>query len=246
MDSLSSIMELSAQVSESAEQETPVISQAEYDIGLVRRFNGGDAAAFVEIATRYRGKMLAVALSFLRNHADAEEIAQDTLIRAHRALRLFRGDSSLATWLHCIAFNLSRNRYWYYHRRHRHNTRSFDSTFSDENNGTLADFVASPAPDPARQAATEDFLTQVETCMEKLSAEHREILTLRNSLDRSYSEIAETLGIGLGTVKSRIGRARITLRRHLDETYVGSGANSVALPWFEATRPSGRIVSAGR
>jgi RNA polymerase sigma-70 factor (ECF subfamily) len=71
----------------------------------------GDEDAFAEIVTRYRDRMFSIAFSHLRNHADAEEIAQDTFIQAHRGLARFRGDSSLATWLHRIAFNLSRNRH---------------------------------------------------------------------------------------------------------------------------------------
>src|SRR5690606_6066136 len=74
--------------------------EAAYDAELVRRFNAGDESAFVEIMTRYREKIFSVALALLRNRADAEEIAQDTFIRAHRGLARFRGDSSLATWLH--------------------------------------------------------------------------------------------------------------------------------------------------
>src|ERR1700722_12628111 len=73
--------------------------EAVHDAELVRRFNAGDDSAFVEIVMRYRGKMFAIALSHLRNHADAEEIAQDTFIRAHRSLARCRADSSLATWL---------------------------------------------------------------------------------------------------------------------------------------------------
>src|ERR1041384_1228371 len=73
--------------------------EAQHDAELVRRFNGGDEAAFVEIMTRYREKIFSVALALLRNRADAEEIAQDTFIRAHRGLARFRGDSSLAPGL---------------------------------------------------------------------------------------------------------------------------------------------------
>jgi RNA polymerase sigma-70 factor (ECF subfamily) len=91
--------------------------EAAYDAELVRRFNAGDEPAFVEIMTRYREKIFSVALALLRNRADAEEIAQDTFIRAHRGLARFRGDSSLATWLHRIAVNLARNRLRWWRRR---------------------------------------------------------------------------------------------------------------------------------
>ena len=94
----------------------------EYDAELVRRFKSGDEDAFAEIVGRHQARITSVALSHLRNHADAEEIAQDTFVRAYRGLALFRGDSSLASWLHSIVFNLSRNRHAYFFRRQRHKT----------------------------------------------------------------------------------------------------------------------------
>src|SRR3954463_12170049 len=131
--------------------------EAQYDAELVSRFNSGDEAAFVEIMTRYREKIFSVALALLRNRADAEEIAQDTFIRAHRGLGRFRGDSSLATWLHRIAVNLARNRYWYFYRRRRHATLSLDCALSDDSDATFADLVATEAPSPAREATTCEF-----------------------------------------------------------------------------------------
>jgi RNA polymerase sigma-70 factor (ECF subfamily) len=205
----------------------------EYDAGLVTRFKAGDNDAFVEIVERYRGKMFAVGQSVLRNHADAEEIVQDTFVSAHRALAGFRGDSSLYTWLHRIAFNLSRNRYWYFFRRRRHEGRSLDSIDEESGKASLGDLIASDVPDPAREVVNQEFSGHVTLCMEKLSASQREILILRTVQDRSYGEIAETLGINVGTVKSRIARARINLRGLLAETYFGTepGASD-SCAWF--------------
>lgn len=225
----------------------PANPTAAHDAELVQRFNTGDDTAFVEIVRRYRGKMFAIALSLLGNHADAEEIAQDTLIRAYRGLARFRGDSSLASWLHRIAFNLSRNRYWYFYRRHRHDTRSLDCAIRDDSRATFADLVASEVPDPAREATHREFSAHVTECMGKLSAPQREILTLRNLLDHSYKEIADTLGLTVGTVKSRIARARRNLRELLAQTYVGVEAGpSPSIAWFEPSRRSGHLDGAGR
>lgn len=188
------------------------------DFALVGRFNGGDETAFIEIVRRYRAKLFAQAFSVLHNAADAEEVAQDSLIRAHRGLAQFRGDAALSTWLHRIALNLSRNRYWYFHRRSRHLTRSFDAAFSDENPTSLANMIATEAPSPAQLASTEDFSELVAGCMEQLIPGQREILTLRNVLECSYEEIAATLNINVGTVKSRIARARAALRELLVST----------------------------
>jgi RNA polymerase sigma-70 factor (ECF subfamily) len=228
-------------VSDRAARAAASHQEAEHDAELVRRFNAGDEAAFVEIMTRYREKIFSVALALLRNRADAEEIAQDTFIRAHRGLSRFRGDSSLATWLHRIAVNLARNRYWYFFRRRRHATLSLDCALSDDSDATFADLVATDAPSPAREAATGEFSALVATCMEKLDARHREILTLRNLLNRSYDEIAQALGINVGTVKSRIARARGNLRALLAEACPEFSPDAAPSDWFEPARATGRL-----
>lgn len=211
-----------------------------YDAELVRRFNRGDEAAFVEIVSRHHGKMLSIALSHLRNHADAEEIAQDTCMHAYHGLACFRGESSLASWLYRIAFNLSRNRCKYFFRRRRHETYSFDSPINDGDDTTLANLIACNAPDPAREATNEEFLLHVDECMDKLSLQQREILTLRNLLGHSYEEIAIALNISPGTVKSRIARARESLRELLTAVYGRfEPGESTSFNWFDSIRNSG-------
>src|SRR5215212_9231649 len=117
--------------------------EARHDAMLVRRFQMGDEAAFTEIVDRHRAKTSAIAYARLGNHADAEEIAQDTFVRAHRALGAFRGESSLSTWLFRITANLSLNRYWYFFRRGRHVTQSLDRALRHDTTATLADVAAS-------------------------------------------------------------------------------------------------------
>jgi len=215
--------------------------EALYDAGLVRRFNGGDEDAFVEIMTRYRERMFSVAFAMLKNHADAEEIAQDTFLRAHRGLAKFRGEASLATWLHRIALNLARNRYWYFFRRRRHATQSLDCTFNDDSTATFSDLVATDAANPVREAVTGEFSDLVSACMEQLAERPRAILTLRNSQNRSYGEIARELGINVGTVKSRIARARESLRVLLTQACPEFGPDAQPVAWFDPVRPTGGI-----
>ncbi len=219
--------------------------EALVDAALVRRFNAGDQAAFVDIVTRHRASMLALARRHLRNHADAEEIAQDTFIRAYRGLARFRGDSSLASWLHRIAFNLSCNRYWHFYRRRCQDSHGFDCAVGDDSRATFADLLASDIPDPARAATNGEFFAHVTACMAKLSAPQREILTLRSLRDHSYGEIAETLGLRTGTVKSRLARARRSLRELLARTYAGFEPGAApSFPRLEPVRPSGHLNDA--
>ena len=214
--------------------------EALYDSTLVRRFNAGDESAFVEIVMRYRETMLTIAQSMLRNHADAEEIAQDTFIRAHRSLALFRGESSLSAWLHCITLNLARNRYWYFHRRRRHITQSLDCTIDADTNATFADLVACDAPGPVSEVTHREFSAIVSTCMAKLNIQQREILILRNVRQHTYDKIGRQLGIKIGTVKSRVGRARRALRLILAQTYPEFDADASPYEWFDTARQSAR------
>ena len=215
--------------------------EAQYDALLVRRFNHGDETAFVEITVRYRAKLFGIALGLLRNRSDAEEIAQDALIRAHRGLARFRGDSSLSAWLHRITLNLARNRYWYHFRRRRHLSVSLDTPLGENSPATFADLVATDAAGPVRIAATREFSAHLAACMAQLTPPSREILTLRNTLSHSYVEIARELGINLGTVKSRVARARASLRGLLAAACPEFGANLPAVAWFDPVRPTGAL-----
>ena len=210
-------------------------NEAAHDAGLVSRFNGGDEAAFNEIVSRYTAKIFSVAVGLLSNRADAEEIVQDTLLRVHRGLANFRGDSSLATWIHHIAVNLSRNRYWYFHRRRRQDTISLDFQ-ADEQSATVSDLVASEAPTPPRQAVAAEFSELVTVCMGKLESHQREILTMRAVMNQSYEEIALALGTNVGTVKSRIARARGNLRAQMVESCPEFNSDALPRDWFESER----------
>jgi RNA polymerase sigma-70 factor (ECF subfamily) len=214
-----------------------------HDAELVRRFKTGDEAAFVEIMARHRERITSIAFAMLKNHADADEITQDTFLRAHRGLANFRGDSSLATWLHRIAMNLSRNRYWYFFSRRRHLTISLEHSIGADNQSTFADLVASGAADPAREATTAEFTELVASCMGSLGAKSRKILMLRNTLDHSYGEIANELGVNIGTVKSRIARARKNLRALMSERCHEFSKDTAPTTWFESFRQSRSEIS---
>ena len=195
------------------------LSPQEYDARLVKRFVGGDESAFVEIVCRYKEKILVVSLGRLRIRVDAEEITQDTFIRAYRGLARFRGDSSLSTWLHRIALNLARNRFQYNRRRRKDLMLSLSDQIGHADSFTYADVIPSEEHEASYASELKEFEDIVASCMNLLSEQHREILTLRNILNRSYDEIAVTLGVSVGTVKSRIARAREKLRALIEAKY---------------------------
>jgi RNA polymerase sigma-70 factor (ECF subfamily) len=148
----------------------------------------------------------------LKNKQDAEEVTQDAFIRAHRGLENFRGDASFSTWLYQIATNLAHNRYWYWFRRKRDQSISFDQPLSDDGSLTLESVLPSSSENPAEATVTQEFVDRVTECMSGLNEKHREVMILRNVKNLSYDAISEELGISVGTVKSRIARARETLR----------------------------------
>lgn len=219
-----------------AVRSTASIEAAAHDRTLVSRFNAGDGRAFEEIISRYRSKMFSIAFARLRSRADAEEIAQDTFIRAHRGLATFRGESSLCTWLHRITANLASNRYWYLFRRRRHLTQSLDRPLNHDSTATFADVVASEAPGPARESTLREFSTLVANCMEQLEPPQREILRQRTVRNCSYDEIATALDINVGTVKSRIARARGSLRVLLAQACPGMAPDAFPRDWFDPVR----------
>ena len=186
---------------------------------LVDRFKNGDQSAFDEMVTRYWDRIFSMVHQLLRNQQDAEEVTQDAFIRAHRGLVNFRGDSAFSTWLYQIATNLARNRYWYWWRRKRDKSVSFDAPVSSENDMTLADVIPAEVESPDDIAVTAEFVDRIGKGMEKISGKHREILVLRNIKNLSYEEISSILGISVGTVKSRIARARESLRAKLGEDF---------------------------
>jgi len=184
---------------------------------LLERFRQGDARAFDDIVHRYREPIFRRVFGMLKNHEDAEEVTQDTFLRARRGLDAFRGDAAFSTWLYQIATNLAHNRYWFWWRRGRHAAVSLDAAVSHEADVTLAEMLPDEEPDPGAKAVTHELVERVEAAMACLSPAHREILTLRNVRDLSYEEIAALLDLSLGTVKSRIARAREALKQVLSE-----------------------------
>lgn len=208
--------------------------EAREDAALVARFLAGDQSAFEQIVERHRDRLIAAARSILQNTADAEEIAQDALVSAHRGLASFRGDCSVSTWLHHITRNLARNRYWYFHRRRRHLTCSLDSAPSDDSGSSLLDVLTCDAAGPVREVATREFHQLLGECMNRLEPRQRIVLNLSHKL--AYEEIARFLGIKCGTVKSRVARARASLRDHLRAACPDFGAKADPYAWFEPAR----------
>jgi RNA polymerase sigma-70 factor, ECF subfamily len=213
------------------------------DAELMTQWRSGDSSALRELMFRHGPKLHSAALNMLRNPADAEEMVQDAFIRAGRALDRFRGDSTVFTWLYRITLNLSRNRYWYYVRRCRNDVVSLQSSTPGNPELALADAIDAVEASPRAELIQAEFSKIVDAAMQKLSEKHRDVLTRRNVLHSSYEEIAAALGVNVGTVKSRIARARQNLLAHMTEACPELRAIP-AIDWFEPVRDSGAISRA--
>lgn len=198
---------------------TPKTAKAASDQILVDRFKNGDQSAFDEMVTLYWDRIFSRAFKLLNNHEDAEEVTQDTFIRAQKGLENFRGDASFSTWLFQIATNLSRNKYWYWWRRKRSSSISLDQSLADDSTATLMDILPAAGQTPGDATLTQEFVDEVGKSMKNLTPKHREVLVLRNVHNLSYEEIAGELDISVGTVKSRIARARDSLRAELGSDF---------------------------
>ena len=164
---------------------------------------------------RHMSKAYQIAYGILGSREDAEEVAQDGFIRIYRALDKFRGDSEFSTWMYRIIVNQARNRYRWNKRRGANRTISIDAS-QDPGDDTITP-INLPDGDktPDEKMIYAEWQTEIAREMKTLPEVNREALFLRNVKHMSYEQIAEVLNCKVGTVKSRIARARDELRRRL-------------------------------
>jgi len=178
------------------------------DKALVTRLRAGDEAAFREVVEAHRDRILTVITRVVGSGADAEDLAQETFLKAFGAIDRFDGRSALFTWLYRIAVNTARD--WNDHRRRR------PAVPLEGEHGPVVDPVA-PDGSPQDAAMRREERAAVRRALARLPEPFRTTLVLREMEGLPYEEIAETLGISIGTVESRIFRARGKLRALLEE-----------------------------
>ena len=177
------------------------------EIKLITRFKNGDASAFEEILLAHQDRIYNLCRHMLGNAHDAEDAAQDTFLKAYQALPKFQPDASLYTWLYRIATNVCIDR-----RR----KPVFESLFggSDEGEQLVHDH-ASDAPSPEKLYQSKQLGQALQESLDRLSPKLRAIIVLKEIEELSYEEIADVLDISMGTVKSRIARAREELQKYM-------------------------------
>ena len=178
------------------------------DQGLVERCRRGDAEAFARLVALHEGMVYNLAARLLGDPEEARDLSQDVFLQVYRTLGGFEGRSRLKTWIYRIVVNHCRNRMRWWRRRRR-----FSSVGIDEM--TAADEHRPEEPGPHEQLERRERAHAVQVALLRLSFDHRAILLLREVEGLSCRQLAETLGVAEGTVKSRLSRAREELRRSL-------------------------------
>jgi len=171
---------------------------------FLERLRAGDAQAFEELVASHQHRVFGVALRMLGSAAEAEEIAQEAFLRAHRSLPEFRGDAKLSTWLYAIVSRLCLNR-----------LASGDRKAVRHGEEILLR-VADPRGGPDAGAERGELEAALHRAIAELSEERRVVVILRDLEGLSYEDIAVALGIELGTVRSRLHRARLDLKDKLE------------------------------
>ena len=182
---------------------------------FIERLRRGDAAAFEELVTERSGEIYGLLFRLTENAEEARDLTQETFLRAFQSIDRFRGEADLRTWIYRIAINQARNRWRWWRRRRRESTVSLDATQGDSNQTLLAT-LAESAANPEQETLAHEREVALRAALGKLGQSYREAVILRDIEGFTYEEIATTLGINVGTVKSRLARGRQELRRKLE------------------------------
>lgn len=184
------------------------------DSDFLDRLRNGDAEAFDTFITRYSGDIYSLLYRMTGDPDEAGDLTQETFLSALKAIRTFRGDSELKTWLFRIAVNHSRNRFRWWKRRKRSETVSLDKEIGS-GTITIADTLADDSESPEEAVLRSERRRQLMAAVNGLPEMFREAVVLCDIEGLGYEEIAKVLGINVGTVKSRLARGREQLRKRL-------------------------------
>jgi RNA polymerase sigma-70 factor, ECF subfamily len=187
------------------------------DLSLVRRVQRGDKGAFDALVLKYQHKLVKLVMRYVRNPAEAEDIAQEAFIKAYRALPQFRGDSAFYTWLYRIAINTAKNAV--VSRERSPIEYDLDRNSSDDSYDMQGRMKDSETPEGL--VLTDEIRSTVNAAIDALPEDLRTAIVLRELEGLSYEEIAAAMDCPVGTVRSRIFRAREAIGRRLREVFEG-------------------------
>lgn len=192
------------------------MGESELDQALVERVQAGDKRAFDLLVRKYQHKIVSVVTRYVSDWAEAQDVAQESFIRAYRAIGAFRGDSQFYTWMYKIAINTAKNYLVSQGRRPPIGDVAIEDAVQLENATRLRDGAT-----PERELMRQEIEQTVFATVEQLPEELRTAITLREVDGLSYEEIAEAMNCPIGTVRSRIFRAREAIDEKLRPLLAG-------------------------
>ena len=184
---------------------------------FIERLKRGDAAAFEILVNERSGEIYGLLYRLTENAEEARDLTQETFLRAFQSIVHFRGESDLRTWIYRIAINQARNRWRWWRRRRRDATVSIDAPeIGGGRLGLIATLKSNTIKDPEQDTLANERERALKKALSSLRRVYREAVILRDIEGFAYEEIAATLEISVGTVKSRLARGRQELRRKLE------------------------------
>ena len=193
--------------------EKPRATDPTEDRVLVQRAQGGDLSAYDELVRRYQERIYATLYHMTSNHEDANDLAQESFIKAYQALKSFKGNSSFFTWVYRIAVNRTIN--FLKQRKNRGHMSLDDLDFHAEHDPELVALVSEKTP--RRDLNLAELQEKLNAAMLKLSEDHRLVVTLHDIQDLSHDEIGKIMDCNTGTVRSRLFYARQQLQAYLSD-----------------------------
>jgi len=184
---------------------------ASREAALIQRCTARDEDACAELVSEHQRMVYQLSLNLLGDHNEALDLSQEVFLRVFRTIHTFRGHAALRTWIYRIVINQARNRQRWWRRRHRSQQISLDEHI--RNHGEIAQ--SSNGGSPERVLGQKQLGERIRTALDRLPFDQKTALVLREIDGLSYEEIGFSLGIAVGTVKSRLARAREALRAEL-------------------------------
>lgn len=194
----------------------PVEARPAVETQFIERLKRREAGAFEVLVADRSGEIYGLLYRLTENAEEARDLTQETFLRAFQSIDHFRGDADLRTWIYRIAINQARNRWRWWRRRRRDATVSLDAPDGPHGQPLNATLRADRNEDPEQQTLARERERALRLALTTLGSAYREAVILRDIEGFSYEEIAVTLEISVGTVKSRLSRGREELRRKLE------------------------------
>ncbi len=192
--------------------ERPADATEAEDLQLVESLRLGSEAAYEELLGRFQQSVYALAFRLLTDKAEASDVVQEVFLKVFRNISSFRAQSSLRTWIYRITVNEAHNaKRWFF----RHRGREIELDTAPEDAPALRESISDGSRSPFEITLDQEQRQLIEAALDRINPVFREAVVLRDITDLSYDEIAEILGVSLGTVKSRILRGREALREEL-------------------------------